>query len=259
MYNNVDILDLQRAASFIMIKRRLKSTGIASIIFGIIAIYIGTITDSEASRLAISAIGVFLIAEGIWVITNPSPAGILMDCFGFAAVGLWNIATLITASVNALWVILGVWQIKWAFDRYKEYKIFSKLAAQKPTAESIAQMDAMVKDILGRDVASSGDVVEIKLKGIVWRVLLIERAAIFVAGDGRGVFVQNREDVTLTLQPGAEGAQIVTVSGDMTSDLPAQMPAEHFKRYLAWKGVQGRMTADDVPPAGEVKPPVMGL
>ncbi|MHB1459419.1 MAG: hypothetical protein ACYC0V_21110 [Armatimonadota bacterium] len=254
MYNNVDIRDLQRAASFIMIKKRLKSTGIASIIFGAIAIYIGTITDSEMARLAISAIGVFLVAEGIWVISNPSPAGILMDCVGFAAVGLWNLAAMLTGSLNTLWVILGVMQLKWAFDRYKEYKIFSKLAAQKPTPESIAQMDAMVKDILSRNVEISSDLIEMRLKGIVWRILLIDRAAIFVAANGRGVFVQNREDVALTLQPGTEGARIVTVSGDVTSDLPAQMPGEHYSRYLAWKGVPDQLVSQGMPQAVESKP-----
>lgn len=129
------------------------------------------------------------------------------------------------------------------------------MAAQKPTQESMLLMDSMVKDILARDVASSGDIIEMKLKGIVWRILFIERAAIFVAADGRGVFVQNREDITLTLQPGAEGAQIVTVSGDVTSNLPAQMPAEHYNRYLAWKSAAGQTFVQDKPQAEDVKLP----
>jgi hypothetical protein len=249
MYNNVDILDLQRAASFIMIKKRLKSTGISSIIFGIIAFYFGTITDSQTAKLAISAIGIFLVAEGIWVISSPSPAGILMDCFGIAAVGLWNIAALLTGGMSIMWVLLGVWQIKWAFDRYKEYKVFSKMASQKPTTESMAQMDAMVKDILSRDVAASSDIAEIKLKNVVWRMLFIERAAIFVAANGRGIFVQNREDVTLTLQPGVENAKIVIVTGDITSNLPAQMPADHYSRYLAWKGISDYSSFQSSPQA----------
>lgn len=249
MDQTADIRDLMRAANYIMIRKRLRSAGIGSIIFGLIAIYIGAITNSDIARLAITVIGIFLVAEGAWVLTSPSPAGILADSIGFAAVGLWNIAAILAANLSVLWAILGAIQIKWALDRYREYRVFSKLAAEKPTPESMALMESMVKDIIARDVAASPDIMEIRLKGVVWRALLLDRAVVFVAANGRGVFVQNREDVSLTLHPGAENAQVVTVSGDVTSQLPAEMPAEHYRRYLTWKGVPDQ---SPLPPAAEV-------
>lgn len=247
MYDNVDIRDLQRATGFIMIKKRLKTMGISSILFGLFAIYIGNTNDSITARVAISSIGIYLIIEGLWAVMNPSPIGILMDCLGFIAVGLWYSVASLTGSMPTFILILGLLQIKWSFDRYKEYKIFSKMAAEKPTPESMILMESAVKDILARDVNSSNDIIEMRLKGVVWRVLLIERAAIFVAASGRGVFVQNREDVSLTLQPGAENAKIVTVIGDVTSDLPAEMPADHYRRYLVWKGISDQSAFQSAP------------
>ncbi|MHB1000132.1 MAG: hypothetical protein ACYC27_12880 [Armatimonadota bacterium] len=237
MDSTVDIRDLQRAASFIMIRKRLKFVGIGSIIFGILAIGIGLSTPSSLSSISILIIGTFLLAEGIWVITSPSPAGIMADSLAFLALGIWNIAAVLTGSVStSFWLILGAFQLKWAYDRYKEYKIFSRIASEKPSPESMQMMEDMVKDIVSRNIDTSDDIIVMKLKGIPWKALLLDRAAVFVAANGRGVFIQNKEDMDLARTQGSDPKGIL-ISGNVTSNLPAVMTPEHFKRYMAWKGI----------------------
>jgi hypothetical protein len=121
---------LQGASNYTLLRQTLRPAGIGSIVFGLIAMAIGFASMEENPINALlGIIGIFLLVEGIWIVTAPSPAGILVDGIALLVVGLWNVIVTMSASGGGhpIFFLLGVWQIVGGFKSFGRYGHFSKL------------------------------------------------------------------------------------------------------------------------------------
>lgn len=162
--------DLVKTADLKVIWSHLRSAGVGSIIFGIIAFALGVSTAEENPVNAILAvIGFLLFLEGIWVIASPGPKGLIVDGIALITIGVWNmIVTIANVSEGGegfhFFFILGIWQVVWGVQSINRYKHFAYIAGEKPSKEALAQLDSAVERITASSARDAGDIVEFKAK-----------------------------------------------------------------------------------------------
>ncbi len=106
--------------------KRLKSGGIGSIIFGIIAIAFGLASAGQNPiNAGLAVIGLFLLAEGIWLLASPQPIGLIVDGIALCVLGIWNMMITIYNTSHAGggggFAILGIMQIVWGIQSFRHY------------------------------------------------------------------------------------------------------------------------------------------
>lgn len=237
MDNNVNSYEMQKAANYISVQDRLVRVGTIGIMFGAAAICIGFFTNIPTAKLIILAIGILLLAEGILILTMPSPDQVLITSSSFAAFFLWIIIVHAIHSHHLWWFITGVYLLSVAIKTFEIYGKYMNISAQEPTPESIKSMRLIIKNIAARDETAFEDIIEMKYKDYNWKILLGKHTAVFIRGIRGRAFIRNREDVVFVLQPDKNDSQFVSLSIEMTEDQPAKMSKEHYERYLVWKGI----------------------
>lgn len=245
MDSKFDLIDLQRAANYLMVQNKLKPSGISGIVFGAIALLgawgVNTIQDQ-----ILAIVGLFLIFEGIWVLAWPSVNGILLNSIGIAVVGIYNIVISFLPGQQSAWPIFGLFQLHWSYSRYKEYKMFRSMTVFPPSSEAYRFMKSLVKDIETRETETSGNMISFLFTGVVYKAILMDRSAVLVSSDGKVILVWNRQDVDLArVQDSSEGPN-VKVSGSVIHDLVAVMPDVYYNRYEAWKNGASLYSPDTV-------------
>jgi hypothetical protein len=137
---NLDVL--QSTADYKVLRRIFKSGGIASIIFGVIAVAVGAwlgIGYTLFNNLWI-LFGIFLFGVGIWLIAGmPRPVGLIVLGMLFVLAGMWNIigagsAIYILYPGNPIYkiiyqviFILGMFQIIWGVQTIPRYGRFCRV------------------------------------------------------------------------------------------------------------------------------------
>lgn len=233
MDSQFDLRDLQRSANRIMVRNKLKPSGISAIVFGLLALS-GAWGATSTRDIALGLIGLFLVFEGIWLLLWPSAYGVLLNGIGIAAVGVFNISGFLIPGSRSSWPILGLLQLRWAYDRFREYKLFRAITAQDPSPEADRFMEALVKDVDSREVESCADTIGLKYKGVDYKAILMERSAVLVSTGCRVILVWNRRDLDMVRgENTADGS--IQVSGGSLGDSTATMSQMSFARYAAWK------------------------
>lgn len=234
----IDLRDLQRAANQIMVRRRLRPSGWFGIVFGAFALYVGFTQMSGAFAIAAILLGVFLGVGGALMIVAPTTDLIIIDGIGIALLGLFNIsATFIRKGSSSVWLILGLWQLKWAYDAFSQYRIFSRLAAEKPSPRSMQLMADLMRDPRATMQSIGGSSITLGTRGLTWSVHLIPRAAIFVASRGRVIIVHNKQDVLLS-KAESEPGESVQVTAPLIGDTPAAISRSDFAAYTDWRDTE---------------------
>jgi len=142
-----DIEELQKVSDYRLLRKSLKGAAIGSIIFGVIAIGMGLAFMSEDPiNVVLVFIGVFLLVEGIWLIRSPSPRGMIVDGIALCILGIWNIFIAIAGELRGF-VVLGFFQIIWGVQSFRRYRRFSGISSQKPSKESLRQVDDVAKSV----------------------------------------------------------------------------------------------------------------
>lgn len=123
------------------IRKQLRSGGIGSVIFGIIAVVMGASTMGDVPLNAgLFLIGLFLLLEGIWLLASPKLIGFKVDGIALGCLGIWNL--IVTAhnisqdSGGAAFGVLGVMQIVWGVQSYKKYDKFKKELEEGPIEDA---------------------------------------------------------------------------------------------------------------------------
>lgn len=180
--------ELQKVATYWAMPKALKSGGIGSIIFGLIALFVGGSGFSEnALNGALFLLGVVLIAEGIWLIVKPVPAGFIVDGSTVVLVGVWNIFVGVLNSSGgdsggARWVVFGLFQIYLGIKNIRRYKEFANLP--KPSGEDLQRMVALLKTIKDGSLKQTPDLIEFRRRSFLadhpWKARLFDNVGVFV-------------------------------------------------------------------------------
>ena len=139
--------------------KKIKSGATGSLIFGVLAIYLG-LQDIGHSNIIVKffaglllLLGLFLSIEGLIALIKPSPGTYRLEGIGFMLVGAWNIFIGVLSLIGGrpdqiIFVILGIYQIVLGVKTFKEAKEFEKAMAEIPDDSIIKAVDEMGKELL---------------------------------------------------------------------------------------------------------------
>lgn len=238
------LLEFQGASNYMLVRKTLRSSGIGSIVFGLIAMYMGFGgMMSNPLNAILGMIGLFLVGEGIWIIVSPTPAGLIVDGISLCALGVWNILitvmTRMAGDESNLFAILGLWQIVWGTQSFVRYKRFSTMPATRPSAEVMNKIDGIVTSIAQANTKEAQDIVEIQTKSLagkeIWKGQLLDGAAIFVEGSGPNAVFVGKKDVEIVAKGKVLTGKTLKVKcriGNVNFD--GTIAPLHWDRVKAW-------------------------
>lgn len=198
--------EFQKVATYCAIPQALKSSGIGSIIFGLIALVIGgaSLSDNVANGI-LALLGVVLIAEGIWFTWKPVPVGLLVDGITIILLGVWNIYVG-TSNVgngdsgSVRWAAFGLFQIYLGIKNINRYRAFGVLV--KPSDEDLTRMEALLKTIKTGNLKQATDLIEFRRRSFLadhtWKARLLDNAGVFVNTKSGEVLVVGKGDIDFT-------------------------------------------------------------
>jgi hypothetical protein len=231
--------ELQNASEYWLMRRTLRPTGIGSIVFGVIALFMGASSMGENSVNAVLAlIGVFLLVEGIWILVAPSPGGMVADGIALILVGCWNVFVWVLSSGRSeFFIILGIWQIVWGVERFSRYRRFSRVPLEKPSEQVMKWLDENVKALASARSLPESDILEFRATAR-WRAKLFEDAALFVFGSGQDVLLARKDHITFSCngEPILNGKSLKATFGIGDRNLSGTISVEAFAKYGGWKG-----------------------
>lgn len=237
--------ELQKVSNFITVRRILNRAGIGSIIFGVIAIIMGIgLYDGNPLNEILGLIGLFLVVEGIWIITVPKSIGLVVDGFALFVVGTWNILITIANASGGIgshfFAYLGIWQIAWGIQSIIRYKRFSTIPIDKPSDESVKHLNNLVNTIRSAKPEEEPDIVEFEAKNFpnerMWKGKLAQGWAVFIARGGSDVVFTAKKDVEFVKTGKALLGKTLKASFKLgTWKMQGSISPELFDRFQAWK------------------------
>jgi hypothetical protein len=252
--NTEDLDALQGTADYNSLREELVSAGVASVIFGLIAIAVALVPAIWGSFFSAMwfIFGSFLFGEGIWLMTGmPRPVGLISHGLVTIIFSIWNIAAggylaLIIDPANPTYKIvfqaisiLGIFQLIWGILIIPRYGRFYKIPIQKPSKENQQWFAQAVASLSSAKPESSKDIVEFMPSepyAMKWKGKLQGNLAIFVQGKGVDMFIAEREQVNIAkLGNVTPGKSVKATLRFRNRKIKGKFPFQSFERYEAWK------------------------
>lgn len=163
--------------------KKIKGGAIGSLIFGVIALFMGLADLSQNDMivkffsLLLMLLGLFLLIEGLIALVKPSPEAYILEGVAFILVGLWNVfigvLSLIGGEPQAFFIILGIWQIVLGAKTFKEAKQFQNAINELPDKSILKSIEELVKELLAAKPKQSEEYVEFNAstftKNLQWK------------------------------------------------------------------------------------------
>ncbi len=239
-----ELSELKKVADTRMIQKILRPAGIGSLVFGLIAIFMGLqgAKDMPINSL-LALIGVMLFFEGAWCVIDPRPVGLVVDGIALIILGVWNIIiTIVNLSAGSSslggFVVLGIWQISWGIQGIKRYKQYSYLSATKITPESFQNFENMIEEIRLTPESGSDNIIEFQVKrffkAMTLKGKLIKDLVLFV-GPGKEFFMEKITDVKITLTKANQDISPLKASLSISGQVfPGEISQSSLDKYTRW-------------------------
>jgi hypothetical protein len=252
--NKENLDTLQSTADYNSLRGELVSAGIASVIFGFIAIataLVPAIWDSFFSFLWF-LFGAFLLGEGIWLLGGtPRPVGLIAHGLVIIIVSIWNMVgagllILILSWANPIYKIdfqaiftLGIFQLIWGVLIIPRYGRYHKIPIQKPSKEDQRWFDHTVKSISSAKPENNKDIIAFMPSepyARKWKARLQGKLAIFVQGNGVDMFIAEKEQVNIVKVKNVTPRKSVRATIQVRNrKIKGKFPFQSFERYEKWK------------------------
>ena len=193
-WKSLELSELKKAVDSRMIQKMLRPAAIGSIVFGVIAVVMGTQGAEDVPiNNVLALIGVLLFIEGIWCAAAPQPVGLVVDGIALIILGIWNILVTIAnieagAQSMSGFILLGIWQISWGIQSIKRYKHYSYLSGVTVSQESRQNLDNMVNNIKLASASGDDSIIEFQVKTLFKKTSLkgkpVEGMLLFVGPKG---------------------------------------------------------------------------
>jgi len=233
---------LQHAADYTTVRKNVRGSGIAALIFGLLALFAGVLPPFD---LLLAGLGLMLTVTGLWNITNPHPTGIVLGALAIIMVGLYNVAGTLLASAagqggGTHWAVLGVFQVIWGVQGFGNYKRFAQAFASRPSDTDREQADRMLKELRAAKTKESEDVIEFTgsqgMQALFVKVRLMPDRALCLVGNGDDVRLVPKAAFDVSDQGKAmigSGRKVqVSMNGTL---LKGEMSPESVRRFEVWK------------------------
>jgi hypothetical protein len=211
-----DDIWLKTASDFRALRVHLRSAGVGSILFGLLAICLGVLNLSASPvNIVLMLLGVLLIGEGGWVLAAPSPAGVIADGFVLIAVGAWNLVVSLINLANSSsshigpFVVFGAWQIGWGIQGIRHYKRYAHLKGVSFSEEASRKLNERIGVIWRVDPASNPDRIEFRTKTVfresIWRGQMLPEW-LLLSPSGKTLLVVPKKETEMVI-PGEDRSQ----------------------------------------------------
>lgn len=249
---NIDAL--QSTADYNSLHGELVSVGLASLIFGLIAIAAALVPAIWGSFFSLLwfLFGSFLLGKGIWLIAGTlRPVGLISHGLVMVIFSIWNIVAagyliLILDPANPInkiafqaIFILGIFQLIWGVQSIPRYGRFHRISMQKPSKENQRWFDQAVSNVSAAKPEDSKDIVVFipsEPYARKWKGKLQGKLAIFVQGKGVDMFIAEREHVNIVDLGNVTPRKSVRATLQIRNrKIKGKFPFESFERYKIWK------------------------
>lgn len=236
-----DMYEFKRAFEHRLILRKLKPNGIGSIIFGVIGLFIGIsgLADSFLN-VFLAGLALFLIIEGIWLLKAPSPAAFIADGCALILLGVWNLFVSFAGGRMGGFTILGVFQIIWGINSFKDSKRAAEAISVTTTKEDIQKADEILDSIFKSNFKNNEQYIEFTQNDFstsqMWRGVMIDGHVILIGQRYYNGIIAPKEEIVINLKgkytPGKPMNGKIPVNGKEMSVL---IPAMSLQRLQMWK------------------------
>jgi hypothetical protein len=189
---------MQRIADYRTTCKFLVKSGKQGIIFGSLFLFVGIMSfDNRITDYLYLGLGSIELFVGLHNRFRPSAFGIILDGIMLILLGAWNLASMgiiINQGVppSLFSAIFGVVVILVAITRFRRYPRIRAAFEDPPTAEQIAWLDEVIKEIQD-STAASEDTVEFRA-GLLWKGKRYGDTVIFVdIMDSENLIVDRRD------------------------------------------------------------------
>ncbi|MCU0288513.1 MAG: DUF308 domain-containing protein [Acidobacteria bacterium] len=239
--------ELKKVVDTRAIKKMLRPAAIGSIIFGIIAVFMGgQAANDNPVNVILALIGVVLILEGIWCAVSPLPIGLVVDGIVLIVLGAWNgFVTILNIQAGAGgsrgFMILGIWQVVLGIKNINLYRNYAYLTHSPATEESIQRFDLMTANINQLSEHVDDSIIEFKAKTLFkdtsLKGKLIENMILFVHA-GKESYMDKVSNVQLKPNkenPAQYPAKASLSIGGMV--FQGEVSQQSFEKFTRWQSL----------------------
>ncbi len=237
--------ELQRVANYRHMRKTLFSSGIGSLIFGALAIAI-SVPGMQVNpiNVILLMIGVLLVAEGLWLLIAPVPAGIIAAGVALMLVGVWNIFVTVFNTVHGqgVGIIAGiaVAQIIWSIQCFARYPRFKNIPRETPSPSTLKRIDQIVGDIKRAKIDKDSQIIQFQAKTFLspqaWKGRLGSNHAIFIGMTKNDLIFARPEDVEIRRDGKVMIGKTLKATFQIADrSFKGTISPQAFDRYTDWK------------------------
>jgi hypothetical protein len=236
-----DRVVLQHAAEWAIVRKDVRVGGIASAIFGALALFAAVIPPFDPLLLALGGV---LAVGGLWNSFNPHANGLRTLGVTFALVGAYNVASVFLEAAaggrpGTGWAVLGVFQVIWGVQTFGRYRRFASAFESRPADADVVRAEAMIRSLRKAKPKDDPTVVDCLASGFqpkLVRARLLPDGAFVLVGNGDDVRLAARPRFDLREeQPGKGGRRRKVTLWLDGLEMKASVSAEHLERFQEWK------------------------
>ncbi|SRR5258708_34537649 len=156
------------AGSFCLFDKKLRSSGNASIVWGVLNLFIGVaiVAANDIWGAVSLLLGVALIAAGVYERKVRDPKVIIISAATLAGLAVWNFALIGLAAMGKVQLLLGgrtlFWAIAQAWGAYETWKTYStyKTLQEKSDPTVVQQVHGYIDELAKAKPEQSVDLVQ---------------------------------------------------------------------------------------------------
>lgn len=169
-----EFINLQNAQKYRRFVSNMRSNGWLNLVLGLINVWLGDFYQSgDLISLFMMIFGFALIGVSLWLIVSPSNQAALAFMVIMLIAGGYNVG--FSALNGLLWVpgILGVLQLKWAFQLFYEYQEWQKNSVTTPSEEILHFTKLVRRAFTNAQFQYDADLIKFRIKRHSWRAWLL--------------------------------------------------------------------------------------
>lgn len=242
---------LKTASLYLSMQKGLRTAAWSSLGWGAFTLLIGFLVQptSLLDYLWI-ALGLVLVAEGIWLLRSPVPKALLAEAGVLLLLGLWNTVGMYfeyqagaKPIAGGRLIFIGILQLINAYTTYRSYPVYRTAYDTRDTL-AVAELQQMTDPIWKAKTAEATDMIEFTVDNDKCKLKFFPDCAAMVSHKGRTFSVFGRDELAMD----RVGETMLGKKAKIQAQLgPASkkfdLKPEYFDRYQLWKsGTTGATT-----------------
>jgi hypothetical protein len=250
-----DCRELGRLAAYLKARKAFHGAGRGSIVFGLLALALSVtpllfslpmgrglvVPDYRLILRPMAALGLMLLAEGVWYTIRPVPlidlvSGLAQLALGLACLSFSDHPLLAGRGPSWLVLLLGLFCLIDAILRFISYWFARALRKIKYSEADLARLDELLRYVTKTKLKDATDIITLGVGVRDWRVLLGPVAALFVDMLSKRVVAARKEEVTFEqTRPVLLGGLFPATFRVRDQTWKGTIAPAGFAKYLAWK------------------------